>query len=176
MAAERRSRNVIADVARVVVLPLLRRCRASTKNAAGRRDRRCALRRRRLAAAVGQRTLSAADDVERGRSHADETGEVDEGEASHPRRHAGLGAAVVYVEHEDCHADRHCAERHRRHQVSHCTHTYARARSIQYIGRIDVTESMVTTRAPSCGYNLAKCVELMGEDLPCYSNKNSQFF
>jgi len=30
---------------------------------------------------------------------------------------------------------------------------------------------MVTIRSPFCGYNLAKCVELIGERLPCYSNK-----
>ena len=34
----------------------------------------------------------------------------------------------------------------------------------QYMGRNHVTESMVTIRAPFCGYNLACCVELMGED------------
>jgi len=33
----------------------------------------------------------------------------------------------------------------------------------------DVTESMVTMRSPFCGYNLAQCVELVGEDLPRYS-------
>ena len=35
----------------------------------------------------------------------------------------------------------------------------------------DVTESMVTTRSTLCWYNLAKCVELMDEDLPRYSDK-----
>jgi len=40
-----------------------------------------------------------------------------------------------------------------------------------YTEWIDVTESMVTIRSPFCGYNLALCVELMGEDLPCNSNK-----
>ena len=40
-----------------------------------------------------------------------------------------------------------------------------------YIGWNDVTESMVTIRSPFCGYNLAYWVELIGEDLPCYSNK-----
>jgi len=40
-----------------------------------------------------------------------------------------------------------------------------------YTRRSDVTESVATIRAPFCGYNLAKCVQLLGEDLPCYSNK-----
>ena len=41
-----------------------------------------------------------------------------------------------------------------------------------YIWCNDVTASMVTIRSPFCGwYNVARCVELMGEDLPCYSNK-----
>jgi len=35
----------------------------------------------------------------------------------------------------------------------------------------DVTESMVTIRSPCCGYNLAWCVELKGEDLWSYSPK-----
>jgi len=30
---------------------------------------------------------------------------------------------------------------------------------------------MDTIRSPFCGYNSAQCVELIGEDLPCYSNK-----
>ena len=34
-----------------------------------------------------------------------------------------------------------------------------------------ITESMVTTRSPFCGYNTIYCVELNGEDLSCYSNK-----
>jgi len=34
----------------------------------------------------------------------------------------------------------------------------------------DVTESMVTIRSPSCGYNTIYCVELNGEDSLCYSN------
>ena len=42
---------------------------------------------------------------------------------------------------------------------------------IQYTGCNDVTESMVTTRSPSCGYNTIYCVEINGEDLSCYSNK-----
>jgi len=35
----------------------------------------------------------------------------------------------------------------------------------------DVTESMVTTRSPFCGYNTIRCVELNDEDLMCYSKK-----
>jgi len=34
-----------------------------------------------------------------------------------------------------------------------------------HIGESDVTESMVTTRSPFCGYNTAQCVELRDEDL-----------
>ena len=34
-----------------------------------------------------------------------------------------------------------------------------------YMGWSDVTESMATIRSPFCGYNVAKCVELTGEDL-----------
>jgi len=45
-----------------------------------------------------------------------------------------------------------------------------RRRSI-YVVWSDVTESVVTIRSPFCGYNLAQRVELVGEDLPCYSNK-----
>jgi len=37
---------------------------------------------------------------------------------------------------------------------------------------IDVAESIVATRSPFCGYNTTKCVELNGEDLSCYLNKN----
>ena len=40
-----------------------------------------------------------------------------------------------------------------------------------YIGQSDVTESMVTTRSPCCGYNLAWRAELKGEDLWSYSHK-----
>ena len=40
-----------------------------------------------------------------------------------------------------------------------------------YIRWNKVTESMVTIRLPFCGYNLAQYVELIGEDLPCYSDK-----
>ena len=40
-----------------------------------------------------------------------------------------------------------------------------------YIGCSDVTESIVMTRSPFCGYNTISCVELNGEDLSCYSNK-----
>jgi len=43
---------------------------------------------------------------------------------------------------------------------------------VSVTARSDVTESMVTTRSPFCGYNtIYKCVELNGEDLSCYSNK-----
>jgi len=38
-------------------------------------------------------------------------------------------------------------------------------------GEMTLTESVVTIRGPFCGYNLALCVELAGEDLPRYSNK-----
>jgi len=44
----------------------------------------------------------------------------------------------------------------------------------QYIGRSDVTQSMVTIRSPCCGYNLALCVELKGEDIWSYSTKLNQ--
>ena len=40
-----------------------------------------------------------------------------------------------------------------------------------YMGRSDVTESMVTIRSHFCGYETLSCVELNGEDLSCYSNK-----
>ena len=40
------------------------------------------------------------------------------------------------------------------------------------MGQSDVTESVTTIRSPFCGYNTAKCVELIGEDLSCYSIKN----
>jgi len=43
--------------------------------------------------------------------------------------------------------------------------------ALQYIGWNDVIESMVTIRSPFCRYNLARYVELIGEDLPCYSDK-----
>jgi len=46
----------------------------------------------------------------------------------------------------------------------HCVHT-------KYIRWSDVTESMVTIRSSCCGYNLAWCVELKGEDLSSYSHK-----
>ena len=42
--------------------------------------------------------------------------------------------------------------------------------AILYIGWSDVTESMTTIRSPFCGCNMAKCVELRGEDLSCYLN------
>jgi len=42
-----------------------------------------------------------------------------------------------------------------------------------YVGWNDVTELMVTIGSPFCGYNLAKCVQLMGEYLPYYSIKIS---
>ena len=35
----------------------------------------------------------------------------------------------------------------------------------------DVTESMVTIQSPLCGYNAARCGELKGGDLSCYSDK-----
>ena len=41
-----------------------------------------------------------------------------------------------------------------------------------YIGWSDVIESMVTIRSPFCGWNTAKCMELKGEDLSCYSDVN----
>jgi len=31
-------------------------------------------------------------------------------------------------------------------------------------------ECMPTVRSPFCGYNMAQCVELRGEDLSCYVN------
>ena len=37
-------------------------------------------------------------------------------------------------------------------------------------GDSDVTESMVTTRSPFFGYNMAYCVELRGEHLLCCLN------
>jgi len=40
-----------------------------------------------------------------------------------------------------------------------------------YIGRNDVTDSMVAIRSPFCTYNTIYSVELNGEDLSCYSNK-----
>jgi len=40
-----------------------------------------------------------------------------------------------------------------------------------YIKRSDVTESVVATRSPFCGYNTIQCVELNGENISCYSNK-----
>jgi len=39
---------------------------------------------------------------------------------------------------------------------------------VLYTGCSDITESMVTIRSPCCGYNLALCVELKGEDLSSY--------
>ena len=39
------------------------------------------------------------------------------------------------------------------------------------IGWRDVTESVVTIRSPCCGYSMAWCVELKGEDLWIYSHK-----
>ena len=51
------------------------------------------------------------------------------------------------------------------------TNPYDTIRESVYTGRSDVTESMVTIRSPFCRYNLAKYVELIGEYLPCYSNK-----
>jgi len=41
----------------------------------------------------------------------------------------------------------------------------------QYIRWSDVTQSVVTTRSPFCGYSTTSCVELNGEDLSCYWNK-----
>jgi len=35
----------------------------------------------------------------------------------------------------------------------------------------DVTESTATIRSPFCGYNMAQCVEIRGEELSCYLNK-----
>jgi len=43
----------------------------------------------------------------------------------------------------------------------------------KYIGWSDVTKSVAMIRPPFCGYNMAQCEELMGEDLSCYLNKNS---
>ena len=40
-----------------------------------------------------------------------------------------------------------------------------------HIGWSDVTESVVATRPPFCGYNTIQCVELNGENISCYSNK-----
>jgi len=45
----------------------------------------------------------------------------------------------------------------------------------KYIGWSDVTESMVMTRSPFCGYNTIKWVELNGENLSCCSNKIELF-
>jgi len=42
---------------------------------------------------------------------------------------------------------------------------------VKYTGRSGVTESMVTELTPFCRYNMTQCVELIGEDLLCYSNK-----
>jgi len=39
------------------------------------------------------------------------------------------------------------------------------------IGSNDVIQCVVTIPVPVCGYYVACCVELMGEDLPCYSKK-----
>ena len=56
----------------------------------------------------------------------------------------------------------------------HCTY---RTPSKQHVYNVAYTlgevtsQSIVTIRSPFCGYNLAQCVDLMGEDLPCYSNK-----
>ena len=47
----------------------------------------------------------------------------------------------------------------------------ARSGQRQYVGRNDVTESVVTIRAPFCGHNAIHCAELNGGDLSCYSNE-----
>ena len=39
-----------------------------------------------------------------------------------------------------------------------------------HTGRSDATECMPTVRSPFCGYNMAQCAELRGEDLSCYVN------
>ena len=46
-----------------------------------------------------------------------------------------------------------------------------------YIGRCDVTESMITIRSSFCGYNTMSITHdimgrVKGEDLSCYSNKS----
>jgi len=50
-------------------------------------------------------------------------------------------------------------------------HYFVDCSAVLYIGRSDVTVSMATTQSPFCRYNMAYCVELRGEDLPCYLNK-----
>ena len=45
------------------------------------------------------------------------------------------------------------------------------ANSCVYIGCSDVTESMVTKLPPFCGYNMTRCVELVGADVLRYSNR-----
>ena len=42
---------------------------------------------------------------------------------------------------------------------------------LKYIPWTDVTAIYGHDTIAVCGYNLAYCVELMGDDLPCYSNK-----
>jgi len=49
---------------------------------------------------------------------------------------------------------------------------FKRNERIVYTERSDVTESTVTVRSPCCGFNLALRVQLKGEDLWSYSDKN----
>ena len=51
----------------------------------------------------------------------------------------------------------------------------AMRRFFLHVGWSDVTESSITIRSPFCGYNLAYCVELKGDDLWSYSHKIESF-
>ena len=47
-----------------------------------------------------------------------------------------------------------------------------RSTAEKYMRWSDVTESVVMTLSPFCGYRTILCVQLNGEDLSCYWNKN----